>query len=110
MSAITKETVTLAGHHSVASLKNILFATDFSAPSMKAFPYVTALAKKFGASVFACHVITPTSLVAAAPQAASYVYEAEHNAATKELEFSGVEGTKHPGAVVIRHSGRCSAG
>ena len=86
MSAITKETFTLAGHHSVASLKNILFATDFSTPSMKAFPYVTALAKKFGASVFACHVITPTSLVAAAPQAASYVYEAEHNAATKELE------------------------
>jgi nucleotide-binding universal stress UspA family protein len=87
MSAIaTKEPVTFAGHHSVTSLKNILFATDFSAPSMKAFPYVTALAKKFGASVFACHVITPTSLVAASPQAASYVYEAEYNVATKELE------------------------
>ena len=70
----------------VVGLKNILFATDFSDPSMKAFPYVAALAQKFGASVFACHVITPTSLVTAAPQAAPMLYEAEYNAASKELE------------------------
>src|SRR5579864_2389144 len=70
----------------VVGLKNILFATDFSEPSMKAFPYVTALSSHFGASVFACHVITPTSLVAAAPQAAPSLYEAEYNAATKELD------------------------
>jgi len=70
----------------VASLKNILFATDFSEPSMKAFPFVATLAKKFGSTVFACHIITPTSLVSAAPQAAPYLYEAEHNAATKELD------------------------
>jgi len=71
---------------SVVGLKNILFATDFSEPSMKAFPYVAALAKKFGASVFACHVITPASLATAAPQAAPMFYEAEYNAASKELE------------------------
>src|SRR5579864_5715472 len=70
----------------VAGLKNILFATDFSEPSMKAFPYVAALAKNFAASVFACHVITPTSLVAAAPQAVPSLYEAEYDAATKELD------------------------
>ena len=70
----------------VATLKNILFATDFSEPSMKAFPYVAELAKKFGAAVFACHVITPTSLVSAAPQAAPYLYEAECNASSKELD------------------------
>lgn len=83
---ITKELDTCAESHAATGLKNILFATDLSAPSMKAFPYVIALAKKFGASVFASHVITPTSLVAAAPQAASYVYEAEYNSATQELE------------------------
>jgi nucleotide-binding universal stress UspA family protein len=69
----------------VAGVKNILFATDFSEPSMKAFPYVATLAKKFGASVFACHAITPSSLVTAAPQAAPYLYEAEYDAADKEL-------------------------
>jgi nucleotide-binding universal stress UspA family protein len=79
---------TLAKHinaNPAITLKNILFATDFSEPSMKAFPYVTALAKKFAASVFACHIITPSSLVAAAPQVAPELYEAEHKAATEEL-------------------------
>jgi len=53
---------------------------------MKAFPYVVALARKFGASVFACHVITLASLATAAPQAAPMLYEAEYNSASKELE------------------------
>jgi nucleotide-binding universal stress UspA family protein len=70
----------------VPALKNILFATDFSEASLKAFPYAAELGKKFGASVFPCHIITPTSLVAAAPQAAPYLYEAERDAAEKELE------------------------
>jgi len=82
----------------VARLKNILFATDFSEPSMKAFPFVASLAKKFGSTVFACHIITPTSMVSAAPQAAPYLYEAECNAATKELDnilhSSQLEGIK----------------
>jgi nucleotide-binding universal stress UspA family protein len=68
------------------ALKNILFATDFSEASMQAFPYAAALGQKFGAAVFACHIITPTSLVAAAPQAAPYLYEAERDAANKQLE------------------------
>ena len=72
--------------HPVASLKNILFATDFSEASMKAFPYAASLAKEFGASIFVCHIITPTSLVTAAPQSAPYFYEAEYEAATKELD------------------------
>jgi nucleotide-binding universal stress UspA family protein len=69
-----------------AGLKNILFATDFSGASMKAFPYAAALGRKFGASVFACHIIVPTPLLAAAPQSAVYFYQAERDAAEKELE------------------------
>jgi len=72
---------------SIPALRNILFATDFSNASMKAFPYAAALGKKFGACVFACHIITPTPLVAAAPQAAPYLYEAERNAAEQELDM-----------------------
>ena len=75
-----------AAHAPIAGLNNILFATDFSEPSMKAFPYVAELSRHFGASVFACHIITPTSLVAAAPQAVPSLYEAEYDAATKELD------------------------
>ncbi len=70
----------------VVTLKNILFATDFSEASMKEFTYAAALAKRFEASVFPFHAIVPTSLVAAAPQAAPYLYEAEREASEKELE------------------------
>lgn len=72
-------------HEPVPALKNILFATDFSEASMKAFPYAAALGRKFGASVLACHVITPTALVAAAPQAAPELYEAEREASEQQL-------------------------
>jgi nucleotide-binding universal stress UspA family protein len=80
---------TLAVHtlpEPVPGLKNILFATDFSEASMKAFPYAAALGKKFGASVYACHIIKPTALIAAAPQVAPDLYEVERDAAEKELD------------------------
>lgn len=75
-----------AGPKPETRLKNILFATDFSEASMKAFPYAVALAKKFDAEVFACHIVTPSSLAAAAPQVAPELYEAERTAAENELE------------------------
>lgn len=40
-------------------LKNILFTTDFSAAAAAALPYAGALAKRFGARLFALHVRTP---------------------------------------------------
>jgi nucleotide-binding universal stress UspA family protein len=60
-----------------ARLKNILLATDFSEASMKALPYAANIARKFGAKILVCHVITPTPVSAGAVQAAQYVYEAE---------------------------------
>lgn len=69
-----------------ARLKNILFATDFSEASLHALPYAAELAKQFDATLFACHVITPAVLLAAAPQAAPYLYEAERDAVQKELD------------------------
>lgn len=66
--------------------KNILFATDFSDSSMKALPYASGLARKFGASLFVCHVITPTPLAVGAPEAAPYLYQAETESASRALE------------------------
>lgn len=66
--------------------RNILFATDFSDSSMKALPYATGLARKFGASLFVCHVITPTPLAVGAPEAAPYLYQAETESAGRALE------------------------
>jgi nucleotide-binding universal stress UspA family protein len=38
-------------------LRNILFATDFSAPSMRALPYAANLAREYGAKLYASHVV-----------------------------------------------------
>jgi nucleotide-binding universal stress UspA family protein len=41
------------------SLQSILFATDFSAASMLAMPYATAMARKFNSKLFLLHVVPP---------------------------------------------------
>jgi len=41
------------------SLKSILFATDFSAPSMQALPYATGVARRFGSKLYVAHIVTP---------------------------------------------------
>jgi nucleotide-binding universal stress UspA family protein len=40
-------------------LRNVLFATDFSAESMKALPYVTTIARRFDSKVCVAHVVPP---------------------------------------------------
>jgi hypothetical protein len=52
---------------------------------MKAFPYAAALGKKFGASVFACHIIKPTCADRCCAQIAPDLYEVERDATEKEL-------------------------
>ena len=64
---------------------NLLFATDFSESSLTALPFVQALARKLGSSVFVCHIITPTPLAVGAPEAAPYLYQAERDNAEKEM-------------------------
>lgn len=40
-------------------LKNILYPTDFSEPSERAFPFAIALARRYGGTIHALHVLTP---------------------------------------------------
>jgi nucleotide-binding universal stress UspA family protein len=41
------------------SVRNILYLTDFSEPSEAALPFAVAIARDYGASVYALHVLTP---------------------------------------------------
>lgn len=54
----------------VPRLKNVLFATDFSAPSMDALPIATAIARAFGGKLHLCHIepSAPLSAMLADPQ------------------------------------------
>lgn len=66
-------------------LKNILFATDFSPYSWQALPYVKDMARKFGSTLYLCHVVTPSQLIVGAPEAAPYLYEAAQKSAAEGL-------------------------
>lgn len=82
---------------SAVRLKNILFATDFSDYSRQALPYVVNLARKFNSTIYLCHVVTPSQLIIGAPEAAPFLYEAQHKRSGEELtevarlpEFKGL--------------------
>lgn len=48
---------------SAVSVRNILFATDFSATSEAALPYAAAICRRFGSTLHAAHVLSDASLL-----------------------------------------------
>ena len=48
---------------SVISVKNVLYATDFSATSEAALPYATTICRKFGSTLHVAHVVSDTSVL-----------------------------------------------
>lgn len=60
----TPETANLATAAKRAiSIKNILYATDFSTSSEAALPYAAAIAHRFGSTLHATHIVSDTSLL-----------------------------------------------
>ena len=66
------------------SLKNILYATDFSPTAEAALPYVVGLAKRFGATVYALHVRFPATYPVVGPEGMPQVMEAAEEQAKQE--------------------------
>ena len=52
--------MTVVGETARVTLKNILYLTDFSKSSEAALPFAIAIARNYGASVHALHVLTPS--------------------------------------------------
>lgn len=67
-------------------LKNILYATDFSAASRAALPIVSAIARKFGSHVFAAHVWAPLPYSMVKPEGFSALEGKEESEARDVLE------------------------
>jgi len=72
------------------TLRNILYLTDFSEPSEAALPFAVAIARDYGANVYALHVLTP--VIRAAYAAAIHADEQlAHDEMTKvESRLAGV--------------------
>ncbi len=78
------------------SLKNILFLTDFSEPSEAALPFAVAIARNYGAKVYALNIILPAAYAFTTPDLAVTMIEAEEENAKSSMNrvqacFGGVE-------------------
>jgi nucleotide-binding universal stress UspA family protein len=78
--------VKLMSSTSLISLKNILFATDFSSSSEAALPFVQAIACRYEAKLFVVHVLTPVTYPANDPQTAEATAEAIESRARIEMQ------------------------
>lgn len=60
---VSKDTLSEPALHAGFTVKNLLFATDFSATSEAALPYATAICRRFGSTLHVAHVLSDASLL-----------------------------------------------
>ncbi len=68
-------------NHSGISLKNILFATDFSEASEAALPYAAAISGRYHSQLYVAHVLSPAGYVVPAGHGDVVTLESMHRAA-----------------------------
>jgi len=72
------------------AVKNVLFATDFSATSEAALPYATAICRRFGSTLHTAHVLSDASLLMMTGGvdyvSMSTIYDDAHTEAMKKLD------------------------
>ena len=82
-------------------VKNVLFATDFSAPSESALPYATAICRHFGSTLHTAHVVSDAGLLMMSGGvdyvSLNTIYEDAHAEAVQKIEAlsSRLEGIEH---------------
>jgi nucleotide-binding universal stress UspA family protein len=75
--------------NTAVSLKNILFATDFSDVSEGALPYAAAMSLRYGGMVHVAHVLPDITLVRPSPidpVTIGSIYEDAHSAAQEKMQ------------------------
>ena len=68
------------------NLKSILFLTDFSGPSAAALPFALSIARSYGATVHAAHVVLPSPYTYMTPNASTVLLEDQEDMAKAEME------------------------
>ena len=89
------------------SVKNVLFATDFSATSESALPYATAICRHFGSTLHVAHVLSDTNLLLMSG-AVDYVstrtlYEDAHTEAQEKVQQIAARLGGIPLQTYVRH-------
>jgi nucleotide-binding universal stress UspA family protein len=92
---------------SAISLKNILYATDFSATSESAFPYATAISRRFGSTLHLAHVLSDTNLLLMTGGvdyvSVGTIYEDAHTLAQEKIQQLTTRLGKIPCRTFVRH-------
>jgi nucleotide-binding universal stress UspA family protein len=87
------------------SLKNILYATDFSTASEAALPYALSIARRFGSKLIAVHVVTPDFTPALPPADWPAIVEAEQTQAREDAKRLEEKLAGIPHEVAFREGG-----
>ncbi|MGA8145526.1 MAG: universal stress protein [Candidatus Acidiferrales bacterium] len=77
--------MTIVQSSSRIALKSILFLTDFSEPSEAALPFAAAIARGYGAKVYALNVFMPAPYIYTTPELSAAAIEAEEENAKVEM-------------------------
>jgi nucleotide-binding universal stress UspA family protein len=91
---------------STVAIKNILFATDFSAVSEAALPYVAAINRRYGGIVHVAHVLPNTVLLrpgAPDPAVMGSIYEDVHSTAQEKIQQLAQRLLGHSHKTYVRH-------
>jgi nucleotide-binding universal stress UspA family protein len=92
---------------SALSVKNVLFATDFSATSEAALPYATAICRRFRSTLHMAHVLSEASLLMMTGGvdyvSMGTIYEDAHNEAKDKLDQIAAQFPTIPHHNYVRH-------
>ncbi len=91
------------------SVRNVLFATDFSATSEAALPYATAICRRFGSTLHMAHVLSDAGLLMMTGGvdyvSMGTIYEDAQNEAEEKLEHISSHFETIPHHNYVRHGG-----
>lgn len=81
-------------------IKNVLFATDFSEASHNPLAFAVAMARGYGATIHALHVVTPEAYLYATPENAAAFEEMEESLESEMAKVSaGLSGVPNETAI-----------
>jgi len=92
---------------SAISVKNVLFATDFSATSETALPYASAICHRFGCTLHVAHVLSDANLLLMTGgvdyMSVETVYEDAHSQAEEKVRQVASRLSNIPHRTYVRH-------
>ena len=102
-----QDTLEARKHPSAISVKNVLYATDFSVTSESAFPYATAICRHFGGTLHLAHVLSDTNVLLMTGGvdyvSVGTIYEDAHNEAQEKIQQLATHLGKIPSRTYLRH-------